>query len=131
MADFQRVFPSSAKLKYVGTEAEAVDGADVVIIATDWPQFRGLEELLKGQKKRPLIMDGRRMLESAYGSLQKAGFKIGEVPIIFADRRLGQSKISRNEIFKAGKTVLRLAIQRPFSASQPLQAKPAPKGSSR
>lgn len=43
---------------------------------------------------------------------ERAGFAVGEVPIIFADRQLGQSKISRNEIFKAGRTVLRLAVRR-------------------
>ena len=43
---------------------------------------------------------------------ERLGFTVGEVPIIFADRRLGQSKISRNEIFKAGRTVMRLAIRR-------------------
>ena len=43
---------------------------------------------------------------------ERLGFTVGEVPIIFADRRLGQSKISQNEIFKAGRTVLRLAIRR-------------------
>jgi glycosyltransferase involved in cell wall biosynthesis len=43
---------------------------------------------------------------------ERSGFAVGEVPIIFADRRLGQSKISQNEIYKAGRTVLRLALRR-------------------
>ena len=43
---------------------------------------------------------------------ERSGFTVGEVPIIFADRQLGQSKISRNEIVKAGRTVLRLAVRR-------------------
>jgi len=43
---------------------------------------------------------------------QRRGFSIGEVPIIFSDRRLGRSKISRNEILKAGLTVARLFRQR-------------------
>ena len=76
MENFRRLFPASPALVYASSEAEAVAGADVVIIAADWPQFRGLDELLKKHKKRPLIMDGRRMLQSAYGSLRKAGFKI-------------------------------------------------------
>ena len=76
MGDFRRVFPPSPKLKYVGAESEAIAGADAVIIATDWSQFRGLDELLRKLEKRPLIMDGRRMLQSAYGSLRKVGFKI-------------------------------------------------------
>jgi dolichol-phosphate mannosyltransferase len=53
---------------------------------------------------------------------QRLGFTVGEVPIVFTDRRLGRSKISRNEIFKAGLTVLRLAGQRVFSASKGVRA---------
>lgn len=41
--------------------------------------------------------------------VEQQGWKVGEVPIIFEDRRLGISKISRNEIVKALGTVLRLA----------------------
>jgi hypothetical protein len=41
--------------------------------------------------------------------VERRGWKVGEVPIIFEDRRLGVSKISRNEIVKALGTVLRLA----------------------
>lgn len=48
------------------------------------------------------------LIEMAYG-VQRAGWRIGEVPIIFEDRRLGQSKISRREITRALWTVLRLA----------------------
>jgi len=44
--------------------------------------------------------------------VEQRGWKVGEVPIIFQDRRLGASKISRNEIFKALKTMLRLAPRR-------------------
>jgi dolichol-phosphate mannosyltransferase len=44
--------------------------------------------------------------------VEQRGWKVGEVPIIFQDRRLGASKISRNEIFKALRTVLRLAPRR-------------------
>lgn len=43
---------------------------------------------------------------------QRRGWSIGEVPIIFEDRRKGQTKISRQEIFKAQYTVLRLFWRR-------------------
>lgn len=43
---------------------------------------------------------------------QRRGWQIGEVPIIFEDRRKGQTKISRQEIFKAQYTVLRLFLRR-------------------
>jgi glycosyltransferase involved in cell wall biosynthesis len=42
---------------------------------------------------------------------QRLGFSVGEVPIIFTDRKMGRSKISRNEILKAELTVMRLAGQ--------------------
>jgi glycosyltransferase involved in cell wall biosynthesis len=53
---------------------------------------------------------------------QEQGFSVGEVPIIFADRRLGQSKISRGEIFKAGRTVARLAVRRARRAGRRFRA---------
>ncbi|MCA9990980.1 MAG: polyprenol monophosphomannose synthase [Ardenticatenaceae bacterium] len=43
---------------------------------------------------------------------QRRGWQIGEVPIIFEDRRKGQTKISRQEILKAQYTVLRLFMRR-------------------
>ena len=49
---------------------------------------------------------------------EKAGFQVGEVPIIFEDRRQGTSKISSNEITRAMRTVFRLMPQR-FEPAQP------------
>jgi glycosyltransferase involved in cell wall biosynthesis len=46
---------------------------------------------------------------------QRCDFTVGEVPIIFTDRQLGRSKISQDEILKAGLTVARLASQRWFA----------------
>ncbi|MBE2200803.1 MAG: polyprenol monophosphomannose synthase [Anaerolinea sp.] len=43
---------------------------------------------------------------------QRRGWQIGEVPIVFEDRRKGKTKISRQEIFKAQYTVLRLFARR-------------------
>lgn len=43
---------------------------------------------------------------------QELGATVGEVPIIFEDRRFGQSKISQAEIIKAWRTVGRLALRR-------------------
>lgn len=45
---------------------------------------------------------------------QRRGWDIGEVPIIFEDRRKGTTKISRQEVFKAQYTVLRLFLRRVF-----------------
>ncbi len=43
---------------------------------------------------------------------QRRGWQIGEVPIIFEDRRKGTTKISRQEIYKAQYTVFRLFLRR-------------------
>jgi dolichol-phosphate mannosyltransferase len=43
---------------------------------------------------------------------QMAGHRIHEVPITFADRELGQSKISRSEVTRALTTVLRLRFRK-------------------
>ena len=44
--------------------------------------------------------------------VQRRGFSIGEVPIIFEDRRRGMSKISQAEVFRALQTVQRLSVRR-------------------
>jgi dolichol-phosphate mannosyltransferase len=44
--------------------------------------------------------------------VQRRRFSIGEVPIIFEDRRRGASKISRNEVLRALQTVQRLSVRR-------------------
>jgi len=46
---------------------------------------------------------------------QRRGWQVGEIPIIFEDRRKGQTKISRQEVFRAQYTVLRLFGRRLFS----------------
>jgi glycosyltransferase involved in cell wall biosynthesis len=43
---------------------------------------------------------------------QRNNWRVGEVPIIYEDRRAGKSKISKAEIFKATYTVLRLFWRR-------------------
>lgn len=60
-----------------------------------------------------------RIFSSGYSFLvemlflcQRRGWQIGEVPIIFEDRRNGTTKISSKEIFKAQYTVFRLFFRR-------------------
>lgn len=47
------------------------------------------------------------LIEMAY-VCQRAGFRIGETPITFTNRTQGASKISKNEIYRAFYTLLRL-----------------------
>jgi len=85
MEMFKCSFKESDKIKYFNDEFSAVLDSDVVIISTDWPQFRSLaDKMLTELKTHPLIMDGRRILQHRYDDLQKAGFDIIAVgsPII-------------------------------------------------
>jgi UDPglucose 6-dehydrogenase len=75
--NFKKVFQNQDKLFYSVHEFEAIHEADAIIIATDWPQFRGLADILLLEiKNRPLIMDGRRMLQHRYDDLKKSGYSI-------------------------------------------------------
>lgn len=60
-----------------------------------------------------------RIFSSGYSFLiemlflvEQRGWRVAEVPIRYADRTLGKSKISRNEIYKAWYTVARLTYRR-------------------
>ncbi len=75
------------KIKIVDTNEKVIDGVDVLIIATDWPQFREIDEIIKEElPKGALIMDGRRMLQHKYKELAEFGYNIIAVgsPIIKA-----------------------------------------------
>lgn len=74
---FSQVFPKSEQIEYFESEKEAMRDCDIVIIATDWPQFKNLaDDIILELKNKPLIMDGRRMLQHRYNDLQNAGFDI-------------------------------------------------------
>ncbi|EKE06969.1 MAG: hypothetical protein ACD_18C00223G0004 [uncultured bacterium] len=73
---FEKIFPSTDDIEYMRHEFDAVSGVDVIIISTDWPQFRGLADMMIGEKKSMLIMDGRRILQHRYVDLQQSGFDI-------------------------------------------------------
>ncbi len=77
MDNLKKVHPESETIEYVSHEFDTTKDADVIILATDWPQFRGLaDSIVEELTKRPLIMDGRRMLQHRYADLQRAGFDI-------------------------------------------------------
>jgi UDPglucose 6-dehydrogenase len=53
------------ELETVESARAALDGADVAVIATDWPEYRDIDWLaVKSLMRRPLVVDGRRMLDA-------------------------------------------------------------------
>ncbi len=69
-------------------------------------------EVLAGMDLGEIKASGYSFLMEMLYRVQRRGWRVGEVAIIFENRRLGASKISRDEIIRAMGTVLRLAWTR-------------------
>ncbi|GAB4281453.1 MAG: polyprenol monophosphomannose synthase [Candidatus Promineifilaceae bacterium] len=69
-------------------------------------------EVLESIPLDAIFSSGYSFLVEMIFMCQRRGWQIGEVPIIFEDRRAGTTKISRQEVFKAQYTLLRLFIRR-------------------
>jgi UDPglucose 6-dehydrogenase len=54
---------ADADLSLVPDLAEAVDGADAIVLVTRWQDYEALPALLRRQRAAPLFVDGRRMLQ--------------------------------------------------------------------
>lgn len=74
-----------------------------------------------------------RIFSSGYSFLvellfrcQQLDYTVGEIPIIFANRTRGKSKISQREIYKAMYTVLRLFVSRFLKRTQVIQVSQLP-----
>lgn len=59
-----------------------------------------------------IFSNGYSFLVEILYKCQRQGYSVGEIPIIFANRERGQSKISQREIYKAMYTVARLSVTR-------------------
>ncbi|MFN8459422.1 MAG: polyprenol monophosphomannose synthase [Anaerolineae bacterium] len=71
-------------------------------------------EVLQNIDLERIFSNGYSFLVEMLYKCQRRGYTVGEVPIIFANRERGQSKISRTEIYKAMYTVSRLSLTRFF-----------------
>jgi glycosyltransferase involved in cell wall biosynthesis len=65
--------------------------------------------VLEGLELDSVVSHGYSALLELLWHCNRAGYRVGEVPITFVDRERGTSKISRGEIVKGLTTVLRLA----------------------
>jgi glycosyltransferase involved in cell wall biosynthesis len=69
-------------------------------------------EVLVGINLDTLFSNGYSFLIEMLYRVERRHCRVGEVPILFEDRRLGASKISKQEIFRAMYTVVRLSATR-------------------
>lgn len=80
-------------IEYAATAEEALEGADLCVIATDWPEFA--ERAPADYKKRlrhPVIVDLRNMFP--LDLMERSGFAYYSVgrPVVGEEHRLGQAE---------------------------------------
>ena len=63
----QRVLGHLPGLRFVHSQAAALQGADALVIITEWKEFRTPDfDLIKSALNRPLVFDGRNLYEPAF-----------------------------------------------------------------
>lgn len=64
MEETQRIYGAREDLTLLGTKEAALEGADMLVICTEWQAFRAPDfELIKQKLSLPLIFDGRNLFE--------------------------------------------------------------------
>ncbi len=60
----RRVLAGTPRLSFVDSQSAALEGADALLVATEWKEFRTPDfDLIKATLKRPLILDGRNLYD--------------------------------------------------------------------
>jgi UDPglucose 6-dehydrogenase len=78
MDEARRVFGQLAGLSYATSPLAACDGADALVIVTEWKEFRGADfDMLKARLKTPLIFDGRNLYDPQ--QVKAAGFEYAAI----------------------------------------------------
>jgi UDPglucose 6-dehydrogenase len=72
MEETQRIYANRSDLSLMGTKESALNGADCLVICTEWQAFRAPDfEMIKNKLADPVIFDGRNLFEpslmSEYG----------------------------------------------------------------
>jgi UDPglucose 6-dehydrogenase len=60
----RRVLPGRDALDYAASATAALDGADALVIVTEWKEFRSPDfDALRGTLKQPVVFDGRNLFD--------------------------------------------------------------------
>jgi UDPglucose 6-dehydrogenase len=67
MHETQRIFGDEARLKYADSPMGALEGADALVIVTEWKEFRSPDfEAIKATLNNPVIFDGRNLYDPKF-----------------------------------------------------------------
>jgi UDPglucose 6-dehydrogenase len=74
MPEAKRLYANASFVAYAGSPLAACDGADALVVVTEWKEFRSPDfDELKRRLKQPLIFDGRNLYEP--DAARDAGFE--------------------------------------------------------
>jgi len=66
MAEAARVLEGTPGLRFVQRQAQALEGADALLVVTEWKEFRNPDfDAMKAALKQPLVFDGRNIYDPA------------------------------------------------------------------
>src|SRR5579859_2727960 len=66
MHEASRIYPSQPLLELCDAQMDCLDGADALVVITEWTQFRSPDfEDIKKRLKQPVVFDGRNVYEPA------------------------------------------------------------------
>jgi UDPglucose 6-dehydrogenase len=66
MDEARRIFGAEPRIDYAESPADALEGADALLIVTEWKEFRSPDfEEMKRRLKAPLVFDGRNLYDPA------------------------------------------------------------------
>jgi UDPglucose 6-dehydrogenase len=64
MEETKRIFGDEARLRYAEKPMDALEGADALVIVTEWKEFRSPDfERIREMLKQPVVFDGRNLYE--------------------------------------------------------------------
>lgn len=73
-ADTAELHEAGSRMTFVESQMDALDGADALVIVTEWKGFRSPDfNQMRARLKTPLVFDGRNMYEPA--DMRDAGFE--------------------------------------------------------
>ena len=69
----KRLYPSQPLLEFCDAQLDCLDGADALVVITEWTQFRSPDFAdIKQRLKQPVVFDGRNVYDPA--DMREAGF---------------------------------------------------------
>ncbi len=88
MDNARRLVPPDVAIHWATSELDAATGADVLVLVTEWKQFRFLDfDALRGVMRRPLLIDGRNQYHPQEVARQGFGYmSIGRASTVATDR---------------------------------------------